>query len=577
MVNMKNEKGNIKLILIIIFIIIICVLGILIFTKKQSKTDMKTTEEEYEYFTMYSLDNKIGVVDKKGKIIIEPEYTQIYIPNQSEDVFICLNDESYTILNSKKSEIFKDFDDISVIMISENSLEMEKNVLSYQEDGLYGLVDLSGKKLTNPIYESVASLKNKPGEILVKKDGFYGVLDSQGNVIIPEKYNTVKGDEYCSEETGYQKTGYIISEKTKTGIIYGYADYTGKVLVSPKYESIARALEYEDEDIYLIVMDHGKKGVIKNKKQIIKNKYQSINYYNTSNVFIVEKNGKYGFFNQLGKEILEPQYTKYSIAGNYIFVEKDDKSQLFDIHGNLVNSNHYKSITETENPSYFIAENEEGYSSIISKDIQIDEKYTQISYAFDNFFIFTNEEGKTGLLNVYTGIEIEPEYDSILLTGTVNALEARKDNIVDIYSKNIEKVLTIEEGIVENIGEDFLVVYSKEEKYYLNKSGEIISNTEVYPDLKLYSIQKDGKWGFADKTGKIVVDCKYDIVTELNEYGFAGVCQDDKWGVIDENGKVIVVPSYEIETYYYPKFIGQYQLEELDNIHCIEVEDGEKK
>lgn len=574
---MKNQKGNMKLILIIILVIIICILGIIIFTKKESKPNVEVSENEYKYFTLYSLESKVGVVDKKGKIIIEPEYTQIYIPNQAEDVFICLKDENYTVLNSKKTEIFKEFEDVSVIVISENNLEMEKNVLCYEEKGLYGLVDLSGKKLTKPIYESIASLKNKPGEILVKKDGLYGVLDSKGNTIIPEKYHTIKGDEYCSEETGYQKTGYIISEKTKTGIIYGYIDFQGKVLVDPKYESISRALEYEDEDIYLIVMDHGKKGVIKNKKTIIKSKYQSINYYNASNVFIVEKNGKYGFFNQLGKEILEPKYTKYSIAGNYIFVEKDEKSQLYDIHGNLVNSNNYKSITETENPAYFIAQDEEGYASIISKDVQIDEKYTQINYAFDNFFIFTNEEGKSGVLNVYTGIEIEPIYDSILLTGTINALEARKNNTVDIYSKNIEKVLTIEDGIVENIGENYLVVYSKEDKYFLNKSGEIISNTEVYQNLKLYSIKKDGKWGFADKTGNIVVDCKYDIVTELNEYGFAGVCQDDKWGVIDQNGKIVVVPTYELETYYYPKFVGKYLLEELDNLHCVEIQEGAKK
>ena len=40
-------------------------------------------------------------------------------------------------------------------------------------------------------------------------------------------------------------------------------DYNGKVLIKPKYESISRAAEYQDEDIYLIVMQNGKKGVIK--------------------------------------------------------------------------------------------------------------------------------------------------------------------------------------------------------------------------------------------------------------------------------------------------------------------------
>ena len=217
--------------------------------------------------------------------------------------------------------------------------------------------------------------------------------------------------------------------KTKNGIIYGYIDYNGKVLIEPKYESISRALEYEKDDIYLIFMDNGKKGVIKNDKIVIKPRYQSINYYDATNIFIVNKNGKYGFFEADGNEILKTEYESYSVAGNYISVKKDDKSMLYDLHGNLVNTNTYKSILETGNSSYFIAQNEEGYYSIISKDVQIQDKYTHITYAFDNFFIFTNEDGLSGVLNVYTGIEIPAEYDpSRPGSGTVPPGAAARDH-----------------------------------------------------------------------------------------------------------------------------------------------------
>ena len=77
---------------------------------------------------------------------------------------------------------------------------------------------------------------------------------------------------FSSQDEGYLKTGYIISEKTNTGIIYGYIDYNGKELISPKYESITRALKYDTDDIYLIYMENGKKGVIKNKKNYYKTK-----------------------------------------------------------------------------------------------------------------------------------------------------------------------------------------------------------------------------------------------------------------------------------------------------------------
>lgn len=577
--NLKRENGNLKIIIPVIAVILVIIVGLIIFKVNSKKTVETIIQDPYEYFTMYTLDEKVGVVDKSGKVVIEPKYTNIYIPNLSEDVFICFtDDENYQVLNSKGKDIFTNYESVYPIVISDSTLEMEKNVLSYEKDGKYGLIDYSGKELSKAIYDKVSSLPNKPGCILVKKDGLYGVLDSNGNTVIDVKYNTIKGDEYSSETEGYTKTGYIVSEKTNTGIIYGYINYEGKMLIEPKYELITRCLEYEEDDVYLIFMNNGKKGVIKNKKIIIKPKYQSINYYNVSHIFVVNKNGKYGFFQNNGDVILEPIYTDCSLAGNYISVKKDDSMMLYDIHGNLINTNNYKSIIETNNPAYFIATDESNYYSIISKDIQIADNYTNITYAFDNFFVYTTESGKTGVLNIYSGVEVEPEYDYIIVLEDARALEARKGNVVDIYSEKFEKVLTIEDAIVEKVSNDYFSIYSNTEKEYIDKKGNVVKNTEVYSNLKLYSYRADdGKWGFVDSQGKIVVDCKYDKVTEINEYGFAGIYQDGRWGVIDNSGNVIVVPSYEIDAYYEPKFVGKYLLEEVESLYCQEIEDTTPK
>ncbi len=573
----KEETGNARIVSVIIALLVVTIIvGIMIIININKSKMVETPKQEpYEYFNMYSLDEKVGVIDKEGKTIIENNYTNIYIPNQSKDVFFCFtNDEEYSVLNSKGKDIFENYTSVMPIVVSDTYLEFENKVLCYEEDGKYGLVNFEGKKVTDAIYEEVSSLTNKPGCIQVKKDGLYGVLDSEGKTIIDTKYNSIKGDEYSSGEDGYSKTGYIVSEKTNSGIIYGYINYDGKVVISPKYEDITRALEYDTDDVYLIFMDKGKKGVIKNNKIVIKPRYQSINYYNNSNVFVVNKNGKYGFYEEDGKEILKPEYESYSIAGNYISVKKDDKSMLYDMHGNLVNTNTYKSMLDTGNPAFFIAQDEQGYYSIINKDVQIEDKYTNISYAFDNFFVFTNEDGKSGVLDVYTGIEVPAEYDYIILLENAKALEARKGNVVDIYSDNIEKILTMSEAIVEKVGSEYTAIYSSDELKYINSKGNIVSNTEVFKDAKLYAYQADdGRWGFTDKDGKIIVDCKYDRVTELNDYGFAGIYQEGKWGVINSNGDVIVVPSYELETYYAPKFVGKYLLEELETVYCTEVEE----
>lgn len=571
----NEESGKSKIILIIL-VLIILVVGVIIFLNLNKEKTVETIKQKpYEYFALYSSDGKVGIIDKEGNKIIENKYSQIYIPNQSKDVFFCFKNETeYTVLDKNGKDIFTNFTNVMPINISDTTLEMEKDVLYYEENEKYGLVDYSGKKLTDAIYEEVSSLTNKPGCILVKKDGLYGVLDSEGKTIVDIKYNSIKGDEYSSEDGSYEKEGYIVSEKTKNGIIYGYIDYKGKLLIDPKYESINRVVDYED-DIYLIFMDKGKKGIIKNNKIIVKSKYQAINFYTNSKVFVVNKNGKYGFLDENGKEILKPEYESFSIAGNYISVKKADESRLYDLHGNLVNTNNYVSILETGNPSFFIAQDEKGYYSIISKDVQIDNKYTYISYAFDNFFIFTNEEGKSGVLNVYTGIEVEPEYDNIILLENARALEARKENEVDIYSENFEKTLSMVNGVVESVNENYISIYSYNDLKYIDNKGNLVKNTDVFKDLPLYSYQaEDGKWGFKDKQGNIVVNAKYDIVTELNEYGFAGVYQEGKWGVIDNKGNEIVVPTYELETYYSPSFVGKYLLEELEVVYCTEINEN---
>lgn len=561
--------------------IVVIIIGIIVFAVNRinaSKNFELDYPEEltYKYFVMYSGD-KAGVIDRSGNLLIAPEYQDVFIPNQSKDIFIAyVDDENYKILNEEGEEIFKNFEEITYLETSEaTELVLEKNVLRYKENNMYGLIDLDGNKITEAIYEKVSSLTNKPGNILVKKDGLYGVLNSKGEEIIPVKYNSITGDDFCLEAYGYALSGYIVSIKTDTGIMYGYIDYNGKELLKTEYETISRVLEYDDkDDIYLVVRNNGKKGVFKNGKQIIDFNFQNINYSDRANVFVVEKTGKYGFYTNKGNEILEPKYTKYQVAGNYISVQKDGESMLFDLNGNLINKDTYLSVIEVENESYFIAVKENGYYSVISKEFQREGNYTFITYAFDDLFIFTTEDGKTGILDAWEGVKLEPTYDSILNVENTKIFEARNNETgdLDIYNSKLEKVATVNGGVVEKLDNNYVVVYSNSQMLYFDKEGKAVSNTEVYPNNEIYSVQsEEGKWGFCDKDGNIVVPCEYDIVSELNEYGFSAINKDGKWGAINSKGEVVLEANYDIETYYFPIFVGKYLLEYTETKHCIEV------
>lgn len=567
----KNKK---IVILVVIAIIILLTFGFLMIRNKKYSQAANISISDYKYFVLYNNEDKVGVIDREGKEIIPPKYTDIYIPNPLKDVFICFNGEERHIVNSNDEEIFTDYQDVSGLVTSEDSLlVLENNVLKYKKNELYGLINLDGKMLTEPIYEEVSSLKNRPGRILVKKDDRYGVLDTNGKVVVPVLYYSIIGDEYCEEENEYQNTGFIVSNKSNTGILYGYYNSNGRKILETKYESISRILEYNDNSTYLIVMLNGKKGVLKNGRKLIDLNYQDVMYSRNSKIFIVNKNGKYGFFAKNGKEILEPKYEAYEIAGEYISVKENDKNVLYDINGNYIDQKNYKSILEVGNSSYFIAISEKDNSySILSKDINIENNYKNISYLFDNLFTFTNQEGKCGIIDATKGEVIDAKYDLILKVDGINAIEAREDDgTATIYSRDLQEICTMSGAIVENINKNFAVVYNQTERIYIDLYGNTVENTKVYPNDKLYAFKKDEKWGFINKEGKAIIEPEYDMVTELNEYGFAGIYKDGRWGVINEEGKVIVEPIYEINSYYLPKFIGQYMYEQTETIHCIDL------
>ena len=567
-------KKSTKIIIAIILLILIVAVLIILLNKNEHKFE-EYIKPEYNYFAMYSTDGKVGVVDKNGKVLIKPEYLDVFIPNPSKSVFVCyINSDSYKFLNLKGEELYKDFEDVSVLQTSDLNLDFEKCFFRFKKDGKYGLIDYDGNVIVSANYDELSSLKNRPGEILAKKKDKVGVIDSNGQLKIQVIYDSIVGDEYFTEENGYTKSGYIVGNKEKNGFVYGYLNNFGESILDSNFESISRVLKYDDENAYLIVMSNGKKGVYKNSKKIIDQNFQNINYADSSKIFVVKRNSNYGIFNSEGKEILPVKFRAYNLAGDYISVEDNSGvKELYDVNGNKVSNLNYRSVQASGNSSSYIVIDDNGFYSIITNGNVISDEYTYISYAFDNYFILKNKEGFYGLIDIYNGVIINPDkYTFMLRIDEKNAIQAVDlDGNCDVYSSKIEKVLSIKNAVIERINEDFTIIHSNSESGYINKDGQIVTNTEVYSDNKLFSFESNGKWGYKNKSGNVVVEPIYDFATDINEYGFAGIVSNGKWGVINSKGEVVKEPIFSLDTYYLPKFIGEYLLEISDTYHCLEL------
>ena len=65
--------------------------------------------------------------------------------------------------------------------------------------------------------------------------------------------------------------------------------------------------------------------------------------------------------------------------------------------------------------------------------------------------------------------------------------------------------------------------------------------SDLQGDFKegLAKIKKNGKWGFVNNKGEVIIKLNYDFVDDFSE-GLAPVKQNGKYGYIDKTGKVII-------------------------------------
>ena len=97
--------------------------------------------------------------------------------------------------------------------------------------------------------------------------------------------------------------------------------------------------------------------------------------------------------------------------------------------------------------------------------------------------------------------------------------------------------------------------YGMSSKYkgLLNAKGEVIL-PNIYDDICLFAydrilIEKNGKFGIVDTSGKILAEPKYDQIFDAGEYTI-GFIIDNKVGFMNTNGSVVINPKFDKATSY---------------------------
>ncbi|MCL2859989.1 MAG: WG repeat-containing protein [Oscillospiraceae bacterium] len=559
---------------IIIVVVIVAIVGFGTFmVMNLLKKEPSNNSFSINYYKFYS-NNKFGVLDKNGKVVIDATYSDIIIPNPEKDVFFVSSsgedtktgDINYIIINKNNEKIFQNFTDVEPLLLVgvNDAYPYEKQVLKYEEDGKYGLVSYDGKIVTKAIYDELTCMEYKEGEFLVKKSDKYGVINVSGKSKIDTKYDVIMSDQFSTDDNGYDDSGYIVAIETNKDIFYGYVNSKGKLLTKIEYDDIKRIIEIKDKNnAYLIALKSGKYGVVQNDKEIISFNYQDIQYDEDSNLLIVKRNSNYGVLDMSGRTILPINYTSVDIEGIYIIATQKDKSKVkFDYSGVQVKNDKYKLVEQVAGTDYYTCQNNNYLYGVLDKDfnVLIPTNYDYIEYMFNDYFMVRNKDGKYGLINSKNQTLIDFKYDvmeNIKDSKLVRTLDV-KTNDSYIFDENLKLIF---EGVDSSImpGDGFIKVYCESGIRYFDLVGKEISGKEAYPNNALVSFEENGKWGFKDRAGNVVVEPIYDRVTEFNTLGFAGIKIGEKWGSIDFNGNVVVEPKYFIDdTDGDPDFLGIY-------------------
>ncbi len=523
---------------------------------------------EYKYFTLEQ-NQKYGVIDRNGNIVIEAEYGAVQIPNPSKAIFVCVkehneNTKEYetVVYNEKKEVLLSNYKNVQAISIytNVNSTPYEKSVLTYKENGKYGLINLEGKQITKPVYDEISSINYKEGTFLVKQNELEGIINMKGKVIIKCEYESVTSDNYYSENGNKKQAGFIVSKKTEDGYRYGYANYRGTIILNPIYTQLERVTEIANEKgVYFIAFKNGQAGLLKNNKEILNYEYEDIQYNVLGSIFVTKRNGKYGAVNQEGTTVLYPEYDNVYTGGMYLNALKDKDIFIFDLNGNKIETNEV-SKTKTENANYYITiDKNNKYKVVDSKDnIIIDKDYTYIEYLPGDYFI-VERDSKSGIIDSNGKSVIELKYDSISRINETDILQMETNKNIALYNLNMKEIVSMDNAIVKEVKDEkaYILLYSDTDFKYFDKKGNILTSQNLFENNSLFAKNINGKWGFVDKDGNLKVQNDYELVTDFNKYGFAGIKKDGKWGSINQNGEVVQEPTYDLKRNI-PEFVGKY-------------------
>lgn len=259
-------------------------------------------------------------------------------------------------------------------------------------------------------------------------------------------------------------------------------------------------------------------------------------------------------------------YCRYDEMGEIVndsmVVKRDGLYGIIDDKGQEIIETKYEEIHPFSEDGFALARKEDGTYMYIDRDGQTrkvpDTIYKELGI-ISSERAAASKDGKYGYLDE----DMEPvgKFTWNELTGIKGSTGAgKKDGKWVLVNKKGEAkgdqkyhdVIKDENGFCSNQK----CIFVKDKKgYHLISSKEKRIGKLNFDDAKAFTedgyaaVCRDGKWGFVDSDGELVIDYTYEDAESFRN-GLAAVYADGLWGYIDTDGKMIITPRFLAATHF---------------------------
>ena len=449
-------------------------------------------------------------------------------------------------------------------------------------DDRYGLYDLKRDTFLGLTYAYASGTKDGiivTSKVAGKEKPQYGFLDKEGKVVIPTQYDFLQ----------LQSEGFVAQKNGQ----YGWLDAAGKERWPFEYQGIEVR-----SDLNLVFVKQQNKWGIKdlNGNQLLEpilddpwvEKGQPIPF---------QRNGKYGYLNYLGKEIIPCQYDyAESFAEQMAIIGKDQLYGVTNLKNELIVPIHYDTIVRRAFDENFIVGKEKKKNHPLKWGLVNPKGETLLSMTYDTIWwdysgqsyvlgqngqyglcnkkgkelipvqyeevlvrdrmIYVRQNGKQGLLNKKGQVLIPCKYDHISNThGLYDNYILRLNGKHGLLSLTQQFTSPIVYDEIDILGAYALKLRQKDKWNLWAVSNKQVSEIS-YDSLalfgrKTFQAKKKSGWGIIDKDAKVLLPFHYDEIGRLYRrsknfpQSMASIFKDKKQGYVLHDGTIFIHPKYQ--------------------------------